>query len=135
MPKSDFALDLELEALARREPLHGRNHGDEHRTADGHELYATSLAANLWPGWQVTRQLTLYVGGGAGGAYARALGDGEPTWAAQVGAGARWNVTPALSLELAERTVWIGDVRLDHYRATYGAVHGLMLGLRWEIKN
>lgn len=135
LPKSDFALDLELEAIWRREPLHGRNRpGEAHRTADGHDFDLATLSANLWPGWQATRWLTLYAGGGAGAGMASALGSTAwaPFW--QVGAGWRANLTPELSLEAGYRAVWLPPVRLDGYRASYEAVHGLTAGVRWEFK-
>lgn len=134
LPKSDFALDIEVEALHRRESLHGRNHGPQHDTADGRYLDLTTMGANLWPGWQATRWLTLYGGGGGGAAFAQALGNTNwaPFW--QVGGGLRVNATPALSFELGERSIWIEDVRLRGYRASYDAVHGAIAGVRWEFK-
>ena len=134
LPKSDFALDLELEAAWRREPLHGRNRGTDHRTADGHDLDLYSLGANLWPGWQFTRRLTVSVGGGGGYAINRALGDTDGAPWGQAGASVRANLTPELSLEAGYRCMWLDDVKPDGYRATYGAVHGLLLGVRWEFK-
>lgn len=133
LPKSDFALDLELEASWRREALHGRNHGGEHRSADGRELDAFTLGANLWPGWQLTRSWTLYAGGGGGIAWLHALGDSEraPWW--QAGAGVRWNLTPALSFDVGARAVWAQDARFDGYRGSYDAVPSAVGGLRYEF--
>lgn len=132
LPKSDFALDLELEGTWRREALHGRNRGDEHRSADGREIDVLTAGANLWPGWQLTPQWTVYAGGGGGLALARALGDSELAPFFQVGGGIRWNLTPSLSFELAQRSVWLERTRHDDYRASYGS-HGGWLGVRWEF--
>jgi opacity protein-like surface antigen len=134
LPKSDFALDAELEAGWRRHALHGRNRGYEHRSADGRDLDAFTLGANLWPGWQATRWLTLYAGGGGGIAFLRALGDSERAPYAQAGVGIRVNLTPALSVDLGGRALWSERTRHQGCQLTYDAVPSAIIGVRYEWK-
>lgn len=133
LPKSDFALDIELESVWRREALHGRNNGKDHRSADGENLDIGSLTANLWPGWQVTRRWTLSAGGGIGLAHAQALGHEEYAPLYQAGACARWNYTPEVSFDVCERSVWVGEARLNGYDLRYDS-HGFLAGARYEFK-
>lgn len=134
LPKSDFALDAEFEGLWRHEPLHGRNHCPQHRTADGADLEIGTIGVNLWPGWQATKWLTLSLGGGGGLALLHALGDTDeaPFW--QIGAGIRVNLTQQFSIELMERSIWISDRSISGYRAEYEGIHGFLGGLRWEFR-
>lgn len=133
LPKSNFALDAEVELGWRHHQLHGRNHGDERRSADGHVFNALTVGANLWPGWQLTRRWTVYAGGGGGLLWARALNDWErsPYW--QLGGGVRWNATPALSFDLGARALWACSARFSGYTATYDAVPSAVGGVRWEF--
>ena len=134
LPKSNFALDIEVEMLFRRQPLHGRNSGEVHLSADDYSLDSASLSLNFWPGWQLSPEWTVFAGGGFGGGYMYALGDDAFVPFGQIGAGVRWNATPALSFELGQRTFWFGDASFKGYDSSYNAVPGLMLGVRWEAK-
>jgi opacity protein-like surface antigen len=146
LPKSDFALQAEIEVLHRADPLHGKNRTcpdvqarhskqpkcDAHQTADGRDLELTTFAVNLWPGWELSDRFTLYAGGGIGAGFAQALG--HTSWAPvyQAGGGVLVWVTDRVGLELAERSVWQDDVKLRGYELEYES-HGILASARLEF--
>ncbi len=120
------ALDAELEAGARWHPLHGRNRGDSHRTADGRELILSTLTAGLYPRLHLADGLALRAGGGAGVGWLRALGDDAAAPCASAGAG----VLLAEHVEIGWRWTWCAPARVDGYEADYEA-HSVVVGWRW----
>lgn len=79
---------FEVEGGQRIAPIHGINDGPLQLTGDGKLLRATSAQVNLWPHWRVSRRWHLYLGGGGGVTFIRALGSDKRVASGQVGLGA-----------------------------------------------
>ncbi len=126
---------VELEISQRISAIHGVNDEAGQRTADGETLYATSALVNLWPSWAWTPRLRLYVGGGLGVSWIRALGSDAPAFSVQTGAGVYVDFPFerfTLGLDVGWRSLWSASVQLDAGRTDFDAHGGaIALHIRW----
>jgi hypothetical protein len=118
-------LDAEIEASGRWHPLHGRNRGDSHHSADGRHFGLAAVTAGLWPRLELTEHVSVTAGGGAGLAVLTALGDTDA--APLYTAGAAVLVGP---VEIGWRYTRAAAVKLDGFNAEYDS-HSLSVGVRW----
>lgn len=138
---------VEVEASWQRHDIHGINPGDGRTlSGDGNELHAGSLMGNALLSLPEISVIEPYVMAGAGitrrsidGGGKRPLDGDAWTVSGQIGAGARYALTDALSLD-ARYVYWralgtdidapagLGNgLDLDHWS------HSVMIGLVWEL--
>ena len=124
-----WRIGVEGQVIGQGIPLHGRN-DKRHATADGRYFWLAGLTANAWPEYRLNDRWSLYGGGGAGPSVITAFGSSAPTVLVIGGAGARFEASDDLTLDLGARYYWTAPATVNGAKSTYDSF-GPSFRLMW----
>lgn len=124
-----WRIGVEGQVIGQGIPLHGRN-DKRHATADGRYFWLAGLTANAWPEYRLNDRWSLYGGGGAGPSVITAFGSSAPTVLVIGGAGARFEASDDLILDLGGRYYWTAPATVNGAKSTYDSF-GPSFRLMW----